>query len=385
MERIQVKSYTFLIHNIYHIGGTTRSVINLANCLNSYGHQVTLLTVFKSGKLPAYPVDKNVQIDYIIDYSNPVSIYPKVINRLRKYTSFFKPKIIQPDEPGMNQFSSYIEKKIIKKIKGVKSDYLVGTRATYNLLIAEYSKGLKTIGMEHMHFNAHPTRLQQKIVNEYRHLNYITTLTQADQKVYRKYFNAEKIIWLPNIMAPQQVNSKKKKIITALGRLEHEKGFDLLIEAVNLIQHQLRELQYKVMLYGDGSKKSSLMKQIMNDQLSDIISIYPSNKNIKNILDESLITVIPSRSEGFGMVILEAFAFNNAVVSFDAQMGPKELLIHRKNALVASCYDTNQLSKYIVELINDDSLREQLIYGGKETASNYYPEKIYNKLKDQIE
>lgn len=49
-----------------------------------------------------------------------------------------KPKRLSQYEPGLNQFSSYVEKKMIKAIKRVSTDVLVGTRASFNILIAKY-------------------------------------------------------------------------------------------------------------------------------------------------------------------------------------------------------------------------------------------------------
>ncbi|TDM12409.1 glycosyltransferase [Macrococcus lamae] len=378
-----MKSYTFLVHNIYHIGGTTRSVINLANCLKAHGHDITLLSVFKSNHQPAYPVHNDIQIRNIIDYSNRYSFIPKIINRLRKYTPFFSPRLIQPDEPGINQFSAYIENRIVDEIKNVSTDFLVGTRATYNLLIAEYST-TATIGMEHMHFAAHPKRLQQAIIEEYVYLDYITTLTSIDRSCYRHYFDKEKVVLLPNIMSPVQVECKKSSIITALGRLEYEKGFDMLIEAAHMIKDELRTYGYQIMLYGDGTEKAELISQIYNLNIGDIIKINPSVNDISPVLSQSQITVIPSRSEGFGMVILEAFAFNNAVAGFNAPLGPKELLVHNENALIADCYNIKQLADYLLTLICNESLREKLIKGGKTTLSKYSPDQVYSMLKDQI-
>ena len=45
---------------------------------------------------------------------------------------------------------------------------------------------------------------------------------------------------------------------------------------------------------------------------------------------QSRMTVVPSRNEGFGMVILEAMAQDNIVISFKDTLGPSQLIQHNK-------------------------------------------------------
>ena len=90
----------------------------------------------------------------------------------------------------------------------------------------------------------------------YRNINKITTLTVADQQNINhnlKLLYTLYLIWLPKrIAAP-----KKNRIISA-GRLEYEKGYDLLLESIRLIQEDLRQLNYDVHIYGSGSKKENI-------------------------------------------------------------------------------------------------------------------------------
>lgn len=377
-----MKSFNFLVHNIFYIGGTTRSVINLANTLSRKGHAVTITSVFRNQQQPAFPVDDAIHIDVIIDYTKKHAVLPLIMNRVRKYTPLLTPKIIQPYEPGMEQFSSFIENKIIKAIRHMTSDYIVGTRATYNLLIAKYAQRT-TIGMEHMHFNAHTAGLQQLITTQYPQLDYITTLTPYDESIYQTIVPKEHVVLLPNIIDIHVPNAMhKERRITALGRLEHEKGYDLLIDSIRFIQHELRTLSYTVSIYGEGSEKTALQQMIDRHKLNDIIQLQPSTHDIAGVLAHSMITVIPSRSEGFGMVILEAMAYQNLVVSFNADIGPKWLL-NDDNAYIAQVEDITELGQQILAAIHDDHRQDKLKHGDLLVAQ-FHPDAIYNKLKSQI-
>ncbi|UOB21203.1 glycosyltransferase [Macrococcus armenti] len=375
-----MQSFTFLIHNIYYIGGTTRAVINLANTLSERGHHVTLLTVFKSKASPAYDVNENINIECIIDYSNKFNFVPLIMNRVNKYTSLLSPKFIHRDEPGLNQFSSYIERKIIKAIQSVDTDYIVGTRATYNFLIADFSK-TTSIGMEHMHFNAHPKRMQQLIKSKYIKLDFITTLTDEDRDLYALFHH--NVFTLPNIIQDVTYNRNETNIIASLGRFEYEKGFDLLIESVSHIAESLRKLNFKVNIYGEGSERHRLHEYIHNYELEDIITLYPMTHDVASIYNTSMIVAIPSRSEGFGMVILEAMQAGCNIVSFNAPMGPRTLL-NEQNAMVVDCFNTNLFSEAILTLIENPKLRHQLKQGGYDTVKQYSKDAIYKIIEEVL-
>ena len=65
-------------------------------------------------------------------------------------------------------------------------------------------------------------------------------------------------------------------------------------------------------------------------QLNDLITIHPATQHLNEKLAQSRMTVVPSRNEGFGMVILEAMAQDNIVISFKDTLGPSQLIQHNK-------------------------------------------------------
>ena len=49
-----MKSFTFFMHNIYAMGGTVKSVTQLANTLAEKGHPVTIISVFRGADSPYF-------------------------------------------------------------------------------------------------------------------------------------------------------------------------------------------------------------------------------------------------------------------------------------------------------------------------------------------
>ena len=144
-----MKSITFFTHNVYAMGGTVKSISQLANVLAEKGHKVEIISVFKGASKPYFKLHKSIKVRALTDYQlHFLNIKAIFFNRIRKYTPFSRPKLISQYEPGLYQFSHYIEKKMIQAIRNVSTDMLIGTRASFNILIAHYGpQNVEKIGM----------------------------------------------------------------------------------------------------------------------------------------------------------------------------------------------------------------------------------------------
>ncbi|MFD4850964.1 glycosyltransferase family 4 protein, partial [Bacillus mycoides] len=87
---------TFLVYNIYGMGGTVRTVINTANYFASKNHDVEIISVRRTSAKPMFDIDKKVKITPIFDarrgklFGKNTPLYQKIIKKiLMKFPSFF--------------------------------------------------------------------------------------------------------------------------------------------------------------------------------------------------------------------------------------------------------------------------------------------------------
>lgn len=374
-----MKSFTFLMHNIYALGGTVKAVSELANTLSDKGHKVEIISIFRAKDTPYFKLNSSVKIKHLVDYRlKPQNIISIFMNRLNKYTPLLKPIYLSKHEPGLNQFSKYIEYKLVRAINNVDTDVLVGTRASFNIFISKYYRGdAMIVGMEHMNLNAYPKAFQQEILDAYQHLDALTTLTHTDKDDYESLIETPVYV-VPNIIRVKKLNIPKQNIILSAGRLEYEKGYDILIESINIIKNMLRQKRYKIEIYGEGQEHQNLQQAINHYQLNDLMTIHPATQQLNEKLAQSLITVVPSRNEGFGMIILEAMAQDNIVISFKDTLGPSQLIQHNKNGYLADYTNAKSLAKYIDLAIQKRQHSKNMIKASHETLENYSPDQIYN-------
>lgn len=388
IEGYVMKSITFLMHNIYAVGGTVKTITNLANQLVRQGHQVTIISIFRNKTDPYFPLDSRVRVQSLVDYQFKLrNSVPLIANRIRKFTPFLKPKRLTHHEPGIKQYSSYIEKKMIRAIQNNNSDILVGTRASHNILIAQYAnKNQRTIGMEHMNLDAHHEALREEIIKQYPKLDAVTTLTKKDRQRYQANIDTS-IYVVSNMLDEKRLQLMKENKIIAAGRFEYEKGFDLLIEAVYHIQDDLRDYGFTIDIYGDGKEKEALSQHISYARLQDLIFLKPTTNQLSSFIAMSKITVVPSRNEGFGMTILEAMNQGSIVISFDGNTGPESLITHGQNGFLVPAKDTRRLAHQILEVIEKGHARQTqpIIHSAYQTVMHYTPERIYLQFKQVID
>lgn len=383
-----MKSITFLMHNIYAVGGTVKTITNLANQLVRQGHQVTIISIFRNKAEPYFPLDARVRVQPLVDYQLKLrNSVPIISNRIRKFSPFLKPKLLTQYEPGIKQYSSYIEKKMIRAIQNNESDILVGTRASHNLIIAQYANpNQKTIGMEHMNLDAYDGGFRAEILKHYQKLDAITTLTEKDRDRYQTYIDTPTYV-VSNMIDEKRLQLMKENKIIAAGRFEYEKGFDLLIEAVYHIQDDLRDYGFTIDIYGDGKEKEALSQHISYARLQDLIFLQPTTNQLSTYIAMSKITVIPSRNEGFGMTILEAMNQGSVVISYDGNTGPESLITHGHNGFLVPARDTRRLAHQILEVIEKGHARQiqPIIHSAFHTVAHYTPERIYLQFKQVVD
>lgn len=93
-------------------------------------------------------------------------------------------------------------------------------------------------------------------------------------------------------------------VIGAVGRLSFEKGFDILLRAVTPILH--RNPRGVVVIVGDGPEKMSLRRQASELQIADRLVLPGYVPNARLVMPLFDLFVLPSRTEGLPVTLLEA-------------------------------------------------------------------------------
>lgn len=213
----------------------------------------------------------------------------------------------------------------------------------------------------------------------------IVALTKGDATEWNK---KENVFVIPNMIRkmPESKSSCEAHRVISVGRLIYQKGYDLLIEAWNIVYKNHSD--WKLDIYGDGPLRDELQRQISGNKLNDVITIHSSTPHIFEEFIQSSIYIMSSRFEGFGLVLLEAMSLGLPCVSFDCPYGPSDIIKQGENGLLATKDDVKQLSECISSLIDHDDKRKEYgcnaLLSAKRFCSDVIMQQWNNLLKQLI-
>lgn len=347
----------FIVADITAHGGVERVITFLSSALAEKRYNVEILSLHKGSEKIAFPVS-NVKIRFVDDH-----IY-----------SGGKPR-------SMAVWLSHLKSasKLNKLLMKERGSVIVANSFPVAVLLFPLLLFLKNkyVVVEHVHHDYYPNFIQWIRKYLYKKFYRTVSLTDADTSFYKR--NGLKAVTIPNALSFEakrvNISTVEKKKIIAAGRLEYQKGFDILIESFSKLEDSLKN-SWKLDIYGIGSQEGALQRQIDELGLSKQITLMGFSQSLDSLYAEYDFFVMSSRFEGFGMVILEAMSCGLPVISFDCPNGPKDLLNDGRYGMLVHDITANQLSESINTLINDSQLRQELSQKSLERSSHYKLEEI---------
>ncbi|SDC18364.1 glycosyltransferase family 4 protein [Acinetobacter boissieri] len=302
----------FLIGNLNLSGGTERVTTLLANALAQQANtEVHILNIY-AGDQPFFDLSARVKNHAL--FTQKVSMKKHAI-------------------ASMWNIRHYVKTHQIDTLVVVDSISCVFT------VPALFGLKVKHICWEHFSFHID---LNQKFrrwgrVLASRYCDAVVTLTQHDLAQWQQHLPKYKAylccIYNPLPFAVQTITATQQhKTVLSVGRLRHEKGFDLLLEAWRLVQKKYPD--WRLQIVGSGVEEANLSVQREQLDLSGSVELHPATADLTPYYQQTSIYALSSRSEGFGMVLLEAMAFGIPIVAFDCPVGPKEILKTTHNSVV---------------------------------------------------
>jgi glycosyltransferase involved in cell wall biosynthesis len=183
------------------------------------------------------------------------------------------------------------------------------------------------------------------------------------------------------IAVAEKLDRPKARIVAA-GRLVEQKGFDLLIEAFSLIASRVPDAS--LVIYGEGRDANSLQQLIENHKMTKRIKLAGLSAKPHSWVEDGEIFVLSSRFEGFPNVLLEALSAGLAVVSFDCDWGPADILENGQDGLLIGPGDVEGLASAMERLLVDKELRHKLSNNGRLKSKKFSTEQVFSLWDDTL-
>ena len=154
------------------------------------------------------------------------------------------------------------------------------------------------------------------------------------------------------------------KIILAVGRFNEAKDYPNLLNAVALLKEKNTKLDFKLLIAGDGELRTAIEALISELNLTHDVILLGRRVDIPRLMSAADLFVLPSKYEGFGLVVAEAMACRCPVVATNS--GGVSEVIGGYGAIVEPC-NPLLLAHSIGEALSmPDSKRLEIIESGYE-------------------
>lgn len=169
--------------------------------------------------------------------------------------------------------------------------------------------------------------------------------------------------------APMGAPVIDKRTIVALGRLVYVKGFDLLLRAFASIAPL--HPGWQLVIVGEGEERPALTSLIEELGLSGCAFLPGFFKAPHSYIRTGAFLALPSRTEGFGLVIVEAFACGLPAVAFDCPVGPRAIITDEVNGCLVPPGDVTAFAAAMNTLMQDESQRMKMAGAALSSAQSY--------------
>lgn len=167
---------------------------------------------------------------------------------------------------------------------------------------------------------------------------------------------------------PEERRIEDHQIMTvgSTARVQREKGLDVLIEALPEVKKGVNK-RFQILLAGTVDHQE-IVDRVNELGLSSLVKFVGFQEDVDRFLRQLDIYVFPSRNEVFPLSTLEAMARGLPIIATNVG-GIPEQIIDGKEGFLVDAGDEDSLAEKITELINNDSLREEMGRRAREKVS----------------
>jgi len=347
------------------LAGTEIATYNIARHLAKRGHQVHVITSLDEG----LPIESLEQGFYVHRIRFPrVRILPTVVFWLKALLQLrrLKPDIVHGQNIMMGE-GGFLAKKLLKK------PYVV------------YGRG----------GDIYRPWLFKKLISKLvlRNADAVIALTRGMKTEMQKICSRD-IFVVPNGIDLERFDNLPRdemrgklqakaddRLIIFVGRFRPEKGVTYLIEAMAIVSQ--RDQSARLLLVGEGPEEDDLRQLVEQLNLGDVVNFVGqvSHERVPEYMAASDIFVLPSLSESFGIVNLEAMAAGLPVVASKVG-GVPEIIQEGENGFLVEPGNPQQIAERVLLLLRNVKLRERISRNNTEKARGYTWERVVDRLEE---
>lgn len=174
---------------------------------------------------------------------------------------------------------------------------------------------------------------------------------------------------VPAALDPTRV--RDPELVVVLARLEHQKRLDHLLRAFAHVVTKVPGARLEV--HGAGALLAPLQSLAGRLGITASVSFPGYTSSADAVYERAVLSVLTSRYEGFGLVVLESIAHGCPVVAYDVKYGPADIIRDGINGLLVEAGNIGALAAAIIQVLTDAPLRSRLAEGTTTSIADFDP------------
>lgn len=357
----------YIVPNINNEGGVARVLSVKVNFLiENFDYQVHILTQNGGNNPLFFSFNKNVFFHDMILKANKIKFFLNYKYELKKYCNEIEPDVIVVSDNG---FKGYF----VPLLLNVKIPLVFECHGSKFLEIAERrSSFLSNMKIKFLLF------CKKIAASKFTRFVVLSKESSKEWKLKNSIVVSNPLVLKINIKA--KLESKK---VIAIARHSYEKGLDRLLVIWQKVS--LKYPDWILEIYGSENKEVALKELASTLKITDSVHFYEPIINIEEIYQEASILVMTSRTEGFGMVLIEAMSFGLPVIAYDCPVGPDSVITNNVDGYLIENGNVEEFVKKLSTLMGNYNLRKQLGQNGQESVLRFDIDTIMNQWKSLFE
>lgn len=184
----------------------------------------------------------------------------------------------------------------------------------------------------------------------------------------QQLFHMPMMVTLPENLQPHCLY-QRPPVIGALGHFTRENGFDILLQAAQIMN--TRGLRYRLLIAGTGDELPKLEALAEELHITRTVEFAAWPEDIPAFFGEMDIFVSPSHYKHVGYILMQAMAHGLACISTDTE-GPGEFLHHTEDALIVERNNPEALALAIERVLTDLELAAEIAGAGQQLMARHY-------------
>ena len=185
--------------------------------------------------------------------------------------------------------------------------------------------------------------------------------------------------FIPFDKPARELSSLESKTLLFVGRLSQEKGCRELLDIWEQIRN--RGFDCRLRIFGKGPEEQDMMEIIRSRNLPDI-EFCGFATDLRKIYRDADLLLCTSKSEGFGLVLIEAMYFGVIPVAFDCPVSPRELI--RDGGVTVVNGDKEAFANAVCELLSSTEAMKRIQKNAVIRASEFLETEVISKWKNLI-